>query len=366
MRAAVIREQRERHGRRIVAVLPVHYPKPLLTAMNVLAVELWGPPGPPRGVDAGRVQPYVCAIVRNAFAFLASGAASEVDAVLTPHTCDSLQGFATLVSDFSAWPKPLLHFQHPKGEDRQSLRTFLGRELRHLADGLAAVTGRELEPAALSKALALHRRIDDARRFLLTRRRGFAGSDRELYTLLRRGEYLWPADHFRELEAALRTLQAQPTERGIPIMVSGYVCEPMGLFDVLNEAGAFVVADDYAGVGRRIPVETLAPAPDPWDALLAWVLSMPPCPTRAATQTARLEHLWRLYEESGARALLIHTQKFCDPELFDVPAIRQRFAARDVPTLHLEGELELAPSGQASTRLEAFVEMVQARQWGSA
>lgn len=53
-------------------------------------------------------------------------------------------------------------------------------------------------------------------------------------------------------------------------------------------------------------------------------------------------------------------QKFCEPELFDVPAIRRRFARIGAPMLYLEGELENSLSGQVVTRLEAFVEMVGA------
>ena len=50
--------------------------------------------------------------------------------------------------------------------------------------------------------------------------------------------------------------------------------------------------------------------------------------------------------------------KFCEPELFDVPAIRDTFARVGLPTLYLETELETALSGQTVTRLEAFVEML--------
>ncbi|HEY6005122.1 MAG TPA: hypothetical protein VIV57_19745, partial [Anaeromyxobacter sp.] len=67
------REYILRQGRRSLAVLPIAYPKEILTALDVLAVEMWGPPGPPRGDAAGRLQSYVCAVVRNALAFLASG-----------------------------------------------------------------------------------------------------------------------------------------------------------------------------------------------------------------------------------------------------------------------------------------------------
>jgi benzoyl-CoA reductase/2-hydroxyglutaryl-CoA dehydratase subunit BcrC/BadD/HgdB len=57
--------------------------------------------------------------------------------------------------------------------------------------------------------------------------------------------------------------------------------------------------------------------------------------------------------------VLVHVQKFCEPELFDVPAIRAAFASR-LPLLVLEGELELELSAQAVTRLEAFAEMLHA------
>ena len=166
-REPYIRRQREEHGRRSVAVLPVHYPKELLTALDLLAVEVWGPPGAPRSDAAGRIQAYVCSVVRNALAFLASGGADAVDAALFPHTCDSIQQLATLASDFGGWKKPTLTFLHPKDPGRPSARRFLAEELRALATRLEEVAGRKLEPARLAAAIALHDEIDLHRAALL-------------------------------------------------------------------------------------------------------------------------------------------------------------------------------------------------------
>jgi benzoyl-CoA reductase/2-hydroxyglutaryl-CoA dehydratase subunit BcrC/BadD/HgdB len=71
-----------------------------------------------------------------------------------------------------------------------------------------------------------------------------------------------------------------------------------------------------------------------------------------------MQHLVRLAERSGARGVIVHGVKFCEPELFDVPAIRATFAARSIPVLQLDGELERELSAQAVTRIEAFVEML--------
>ena len=353
-----ITRQRAQHGRRAVAVLPIHYPKELLTALDLLAVELWGPPGPPRGPDAGRLQAYVCALARNALAFLASGGAEAVDAVLFPHTCDAIQGLATLATDFGGWGKPAFTFLHPKGGPRPSARAFLDAELRTLAHGLEELAGRRLEPEHLAAALRLHRAVDEERAALLDGRARLPWGDAELYALLRRGEWLWPEDHLAELRAARRELRACAVQPGIPVLVTGYVPEPSGLLDVLGAAGAYVAADDYAAIGRRVVRAVAVEGRDPWEALAARYWAAPPCPTRASDPAERVGHLTRLLDRSGARGVVVHVVRSCEPELFDVPSLRRAFASRGIPVLQLDGELEAELSGQLATRIEAFVEML--------
>lgn len=359
MRRDYITQQQQQHGRKALAVLPIHYPKELLTAMNILAVELWGPPGKPRGPDAGRIQTYVCAVVRNALAFLASGGADGVDGVLFPHTCDSIQGLATQAPDFGGWGKQVFRFLHPKGDDRPSSRTFVRRELEALAAELERLTNAPLEPEALRHALELHREIHSLRARLVDRRRSLPLDDLALYTVLRRGEFLWPSDHLAELREAAAALEDATVRMGTPVMITGLVPEPMAILSALDDAGAFVVADDYAAVGRRIVRNHPELAPDPFDTLVDLQFAGPPCSTRTIAQQRRLDVLEQTFDRSGAAGLIIHMIKFCEPELFDVPLIRRRFDSKGVPVLYLESELERELAGQTVTRVEAFVEMLR-------
>lgn len=359
MRRAYITQQQREHGRKAVAVLPIHYPKELLTAMNILAVELWGPPGKPWGPDVGRIQTYVCAVVRNALAFLAAGGADVVDGLLFPHTCDSIQGLATQAPDFGGWGKEVFRFIHPKGDERPSSRIFVRRELTALASDLERLSIAPLDNEALRNALALHREIHEVRARLVDQRRFLPCDDLALYTLLRRGEFLWPADHLAELHESAATLGDKPVQRGAPVMITGLVPEPMTILSALNDAGAFVVADDYAAVGRRIVRTYPEAAPDPLDTLVDLQFAGPPCTTRTIAQQRRIDVLEQTFERSGAAGLIIHMVKFCEPELFDVPLIRRRFQAKGVPVLYLESELERELTGQAVTRVEAFMEMLR-------
>jgi benzoyl-CoA reductase/2-hydroxyglutaryl-CoA dehydratase subunit BcrC/BadD/HgdB len=362
MRHDVIAVQKKL-GRKTAIVLPVLYPRELLTAMDVHAVELWGPPGPPRGPDAGRIPSWVCAVVRNALAFLASGGGEDADAILFPHTCDSIQALATLAPDFGGWGKPVLRYFHHRGGDRPGARAFVRAELQQLAVDLERLTGRPLSAPRLGSALALHGEIDRLRGLLLSLRAHLPQSDRDLYSLLRRGEFLWPDEHLAELEGAAAALGAGRVQHGLPLMVSGYVPDPMDLFDRLASAGAFVAADDYAAIGRRIP-RSVPVCADPFATLVDRYFALPPCPTREADSGRRMDHLVNLYRQSGSEGLILHVPKFCEPEAFDVPAVYRRFAGIGAPVLYLESELETGLSVQAVTRIEAFVELVHARRGG--
>ena len=358
MRKEYIQKQKAEFGRKALAVLPVHYPKAILTAMNILAVEMWGPPGPPRGPDAGRLQTYVCAVARNALAFIAAGKADMIDGILFPHTCDSIQGLATLAPDLGGWSKPAFRFIHPKGERRTSSRTFVEMEMRSLARELETFSGMPLDEGRLRAAIHLHRKVDETRAELLDTRARLAMDDTALYALLRRGEYLWPQDHLKEIEGAKALIGPQVVQKGSPVMITGYVPEPMAIFATLNAAGAFVAADDYAAVGRRLARNGKDGESDPFAMLADAYFLGPPCPTRSADQSIRMRYLGDLFDRSGAAGIIVHEPKFCEPELFDVAAIRSTFTSKGAPFLYLEGELESELSGQAVTRIEAFVEMM--------
>jgi len=130
----------------------------------------------------------------------------------------------------------------------------------------------------------------------------------------------------------------------------------MNTFRHLSESGAYVAADDYAAVGRRVLCYPDTPPSDPFQTLLETYFTAPPCSTRAASISRRREYLAGLIAAGGARGVIFHTVKSCEPELFDVPLLKKHFAKLNVPSLLVESELESELSGHTAARLEAFVE----------
>ncbi len=356
---AISTHRNQRHGK-VLACFPMQYPRELLTALNILAVEVWGPPDVTPTHEMARIQAYVCPIVRHSMEFLASKEASQLDGILFPHTCDSLQGLATVLTDFGPWDKPVFHFTHPKGPLDSPRRTFLRKEFQHLATQLEEWTGETLTLEKLRDAIALHNHLDSLRGTLLEPTGQTLGPLQ--YELLRRGEFQWPQTWLEEIQEALAGVSvdvSKEAKEGGParLLVSGIVPEPQGIFEALRQAGAIPVADDYAAIGRRIcHVENLPD--DPFDALMARYEALPPCPTRGASVDRRIGWLLERARSAKAEAVLLHNITFCEPEMFDLPHIRRELAAQGLPVLYMETELGGELSGQLATRLEAFVEMV--------
>lgn len=339
-------------GRRVVAVLPYHYPRALLRAHGFHPVELWGPPGVPRDRGSRHFPAYTCDIVVRATSFLLQGGLDSVDAILVPHTCDALQGMGSVLGDFLRPAPAVLTLYLPRGR-RPADRDFLVAELRRLGEALAALTGAEPDAAAWEEAFAAEAFADAALASLYERRPHLAVSDREFYTAVRAREYL-PAEEFTALAVSLP--EGVPPA-GVGLMLSGIVAEPPGLFDHLAAVGARVVADDLACGARRLYPE-LADG-DPFARLADRLLAAPPDPTRGSPIAERAEHLRKRMEESGARGLVVYDVKFCEPELFDVPRLRAHLAEAGYPLLHVEVELGEDLGQQALTRLEAFVETLR-------
>lgn len=350
-RREVIAGARSR-GRRVVAVLPYHYPRALLRAHGFHPVELWGPPSAPRDQGSRHFPAYTCDIVVRATSFLLQGGLDGVDAILVPHTCDALQGMGSVLGDFLR-PRPtVLTLYLPRGR-RTADRDFLVAELRRLGASLSAITGVEPDDPAWEEAFAAEDAADRALASAYERRPRLGVSDREFYQVVRSREFL-PAEDFVALAAGLPEGDPPP---GVPLMLSGIVAEPPGLFDHLAAVGARVVADDLACGARRLYPETAEG--DPFTRLADRLLAAPPDPTRGSPIAERAALLRERMERSGARGLVVYDVKFCEPELFDVPLLRSHLGEAGFPLLHVEVELGEDLSQQTLTRLEAFVETLR-------
>jgi benzoyl-CoA reductase/2-hydroxyglutaryl-CoA dehydratase subunit BcrC/BadD/HgdB len=342
---------RERGGG-VAAVYPIHHPRALWRAFGLLPVEVWGPPVTDTSRGDARLQAYTCSIVRCGLAFLEGGGLDDVELIVVPHACDSLQGLGSLLRDFAPPRQPVITPYLPRTRDAAAV-AFLAAELRAIAARLTDLTGRTPSDLELLACVQAEERADAALGSLFAARRHLPVGNLDFYRLVRAREFM-PAQDFtalaqRALEA--RVDQARP---GPGVLLSGLLPEPMALLEILDRAGAVVVADDYACSGRRhYPAGS---SQDPWERMAQRLLGGPPDPTLGHPIAQRVEHLVAACRGAEVAAVIFHGVKFCEPERFDLPMVRAGLEAAGIPSVDFEVDLASPLAHQAITRIEALVE----------
>lgn len=353
-RRDTINKHREKGGS-VAAVLPIHYPRALLRAFDLLPVEVWGPPGVSTSYGSAHLQPYVCSIVHNALSFLHTGGLDVTDFIFVPHACDSLQGLGSILIDFVAPRQPIFPIYIPRGR-QESAVDYLADELRSIYHRLEAITGRSPSNAELMKCIQREEAADQLLSELHQNRQSIPLTDDAFYRLIRSREYL-PAETFVKLAQEAQPLVGATSRQGIPILLSGILPEPMSILEAFSEIGALVVADDLACCGRRLYPP--GNSDEPFHRMAERILKGPPDPTRGDSLKERLEHLLRLVDASGARGVVFYVVKFCEPELFDLPILRKELGEANVPSLIVEVDINDQLSHRVLTRLAAFLETIQ-------
>jgi benzoyl-CoA reductase/2-hydroxyglutaryl-CoA dehydratase subunit BcrC/BadD/HgdB len=343
-------------GGRIAAVFPIHYPRALFRAFDLLPIEVWGPPAIEAGLGVTHLQPYVCSIVRNGLAFLLSGGLDIAQVMVVPHTCDSLQGLGSLLLDFLHPPSVVLPLYLPRGR-RESDLSFLTAELHTAYGRLKAHTGCAPTPETLLAAIRREEQADAHLTELHRRRPALSLSNTDFYRLARGREYL-PAESFTKLAAQILAHPVDPDPRPtIPLLLSGIVPEPWAILDAIAELGGSIVGDDLASCGRRLYPP--GQADDPFRRMAERILHAPPDPMRGNPIEERVHHLLDLAHRTGARGVIFYEVKFCEPELFDLPSLRQELGEAGLASVIVEIDLNDPLSQQLLTRIGAFLEMLQ-------
>ncbi len=234
-------------------------------------------------------------------------------------------------------------------------------ELEHLAAILGEWRGRAITTDELRQAWQEERELVAALAAVAQRLRdgSLVGGRARLQELYNRAMTEPSAAVLPEL----RTLAASPASTpplssGEPVFLFGNVLADPGAFALFAVSGLAVVGDDLCTGGRVFTA--LDAVGDDLPSYARALLARPPCARtmNAADPNWLAQQLVAAARAAGARGVIGHVVKFCDPYLARLPYIRAAMQAAHLPLLILEGDCTLRSMGQQRTRLEAFVEML--------
>jgi len=126
--------------------------------------------------------------------------------------------------------------------------------------------------------------------------------------------------------------------------------------DTLDECGIRVVRDDLS-IGERFFATLIPDRSDPLDSLCEYYMSIPAPATRPTIQK-RLDYLYKALGETDVDGVLSQNLKFCEPYAYDSVPVNNALKSKGYKVIHLERDFSPVDDQQLSTRLMAFVEMM--------
>jgi len=344
-------KQKKAEGKLIAAVYPVHYPRELLKAFGIHPIEVWGPANFDITKSRVHLQSYVCSIMHSALSLTLSHHFDDVDLIIVPHCCDTLQGIGSILKDFINLQKPVFTFYIPRGR-RKSDVEFLASEIKRLFALLVKITHLKPNMDDLIKSIENEEKIE---RLILKayKKHIQLNSNASLFYKIIRGREFLPDDIFIE---NLKNFLSESNKKSDlkRVVLSGLVPEPAGIFDLINSVGGNVVDDDFACLKRRLYLE--GKSTDPFVRMAQRIINGPPDSLKGNTFEERFEFLKNMAKNSNSDGVIFYHIKFCEPERFYYPILRDKLKSEGIKTLSVEVDINENLSEQIKTRIAAFIE----------
>ena len=294
-----------------------------------------------------------CSFSRSCLQLALRGEYDFLDGLVTASTCD---GARRLYDVWKLYLKtPFFHMVNvPRKFHERAIALYLG-QLREFRAHIEEFTGKEITDDALDASIALYNetRALLSRLYALRLQDGPTISGVEAMEVMNAGFRMsretfnvWLAELLQELES--RPPGPTPEMR---LMVSGSLMTNPEFVAQVEKLGALVVTDELC-TGTRYWSDPVRPEPDeaPLAALARRYLTNFPC-ARMVPAEERFDRVLAQVKEFRIDGVVSEIVRYCVPY------------AHDLPLLALDIEYGTSGSGQIATRVQAFMEMLEARVW---
>ena len=347
---------------RAVAVYPVWAPAELIHAAGMLPLALLGGGGSVELTHAdARFQSFVCSIAKSSLELGFQGLVKGIDGFVFSNICDVARNLGSIYR--RNFPDAFVEYLHlPQNSTSPAVAGYTAAELRRLADRFEEAFALPVTEAALEKSIetynALRARLRALYAFRIEEPQKL--STTELYAVQRAATLVPPEESLGWLDTLLAELPlrpAKPRDR-LRVVIEGAFCEqpPLGLLEVLEEAGCYVVEDDLL-LGWRWFTADVNGGGDPFERLArAYVDRAVPSSTRHESRAHRADGLIEKVRRSRAGAVVFMPAKFCEPALFDYVLMKQGLDRAGIPHLLVEFEEKMWTFERTRNEIETFVE----------
>ncbi len=284
----------------------------------------------------------------------------ELAGVVFMNSCDAMRRLS------DAWIKTrqdhrVMILDLPVSFSKSSI-SYFKNEIEKMIEKLQEWSGEKIDGEKIKKSIERYNRLTDSIALLLVKRNEgkLPGGNKALQEIYNRAVTEDPEVTLKKLEEPGESSK-KAGDSGMPVFLFGNVFPDPEAYEIFQAAGAEVTADDLCTGSRMFRRIELKENSDILGTLAEEILGSPPCARTIFSEDPHrlFDELMDKYRKSGARGIIFHTVKFCDPYLSRLPYLRKKIQEEGIPFLSLEGDCTTRSMGQQLTRIEAFVEMLR-------
>lgn len=315
---------------KVIGFLPIYVPREIIHAAGMLPVGIFGG-GDRVSVVKGDAffQSYICHLPRTAIEMALDGKLKDFDGFLFPSICDVIRNLSGVFR--LHFPRSFIFYlDFPQNLHSSTGGEFYRRQLGRLAEHLERLNGRQVTVDSLNRSIRLY----NVNRSLVNRVSDFRAQNPhrlsavDHYLLLRAGYIMSVEDHNDYLARVLSLLEEvdREPEDKIRVVISGSFCEqpPLGLIKTIENAGCYIVDDDFQLGLKSITITLADDTDDPIGVLVEAYLKAGTISSAIYDGDRPKEDAFiQQVEKRDADGVIFCAPSFCDPALLDRPRLEE-------------------------------------------
>ena len=341
------------NGKKVVLTAPVYTPEEIIHAMGLIPMGAWGADMTLEN-SKEYFPAFICSVMQSILELGMRDVYEGASAIVIPSLCDSLKCLGQNWK-YAVPSIPFIPMTYPQNRWGQVGTDFTRAGYERVVSDLEKATGARLDMDKLSESIQVYnahnaamRSIDEA----MARHPEITAAQRS--DIFKSAFFMKKEEHTAWVEELLTALEeTEPAAEKVKVMTTGILCDSPALLEIFDSLGLHIAADDVAAQSRQYRTDC-AETGDPMAALCEKFAAMDNCSVLYDPDKKRPRTIVEQAKARGARGVVVVLTKFCDPEEFDYPPIKNACAGAGLPVTLIEVDRQMRNFEQARTALETF------------
>ena len=354
----------KRQGKKVFGWLCTYVPEEIIHAAGILPIRITGY-AQETELDDGNAYLYInnCSFSRSCLQMGLRGEYDYLDGVVAGSTCDGARRLFDLWQYYIKVP-----FHHIITVPRKYTERAHGlyyEQVAQFKEHLEQYLDTRITDEALLKSISVYNESREALKKLYQLRKldnpPITGA--ETMEVLNASQRMAKEQFNQYLCELLDELAVSGIEHGsrARLMVTGSVMNNPEFIRSIEELGGLVVTDELCTSTRYWSDPVVLDGRSPLEAVSRRYLNNFPC-ARMVPSDERFDRILQLARDYKVDGVISQIIRYCVPYAHDLPLLTDRLKKAGIPTLALDVEYGTSGSGQISTRVQAFLEMLETKK----